>query len=645
MSLTHRELLRFDGYEFDAAARVVRRDGVPIPLQPKAFDLLAVLLEQRGLVVDKATLMERLWPDTFVEEGNLPVTVHALRKALGDRGDACIRTVPRRGYCFAGAVTVVQPAAEIPQVAVEADRTTVPVTPPAPAPERQFLSPIDDARRATPGARAGRRWAGLAAAAAALALASLWIAPRIGQAENGLAHVQSLAVLPFQTTGGPARGEDLIGVGFGASVATDLIGLDEVIVRPFTSSAKFVGPSENVVEAGEALRVDAVVTGSIRLLGPNAQVSAALVRVADGARLWSHATTVPATDLARVQRSLVEQLVDALEPGGADATAARRHGPPPAEAAFEAYLRARAAAGTWTVHETERALALYAESVERDPAFADAHAGLAAMLVLPPASALTREAIARARDAATRALAIEPGLSEAQSAFGRATLLGNWDWAGAERAFRAGIASAPYDAEPHVWYAQWLSAQGLHEQALAEIRLAQDVDPTSPRVNLYVGTLLLAARRFEEGAAQLRKTPIEMGVVNQQVYLGTAVALAKQQRWIEALAMTERMVRTAPAGPALAYKAYVLAEAGRAAEADQLLDEIERQAQTRRTPHIVLAAGFACRGRMDQAFAHLDTAYEDRDPRVLFLKVDPMLDCLRQDPRYAATVRRIGLEP
>lgn len=267
------------------------------------------------------------------------------------------------------------------------------------------------------------------------------------------------------------------------------------------------------------------------------------------------------------------------------------------------------------------------------------------MLVLPPTTMLSSDTLARAKASAGRALALDPSLSEAHSAWGRAALISDFDWAGAERAFRAGITAAPYDAEPHVWYAHWLSAQGRHEEALAEIRLAQDIDPTSPRVNLYVGTLLLAARRFDEGVAQLRKTPIEMGVVNQQVYLATAVGQAKQRRWDEAFAMVERMVRSAPNGPARAYRAYLLAEAGRGAEADTLLDELAREADSRRTPHIVLAAAYACRGRMDEAFTHLDTAYDERDPRVLFLAVDPMLDCVRHDGRYSSAARRIGLEP
>lgn len=635
MSSTTRHLLRFGPYEFDRDARLLRRDGTLVPLPPKAFDLLAVLLEHAGAVVDKATLMERLWPDTFVEEGNLPVTMFALRKALGDPGESYIRTVPRRGYCFSAAVTSIEAAAG--PVAIISPEPVAEATTPVPGGQ-----PLHGAATTR---RHARTWWVAAGVGAAALLATLVFVRSGGPATGDLAQVQSLAVLPFIAPATPDHDGEPIGVGLASAVASELVGLDEVIVRPFSSGAKFVGPAQDPIEAGRWLQVDAVLTGAIRPVGSNTQVSAALVRVSDGARMWTHTTTVPAGTLARAERTLVAGLAAALEPNGGAADTATPTRPVPGEAAYDAYLHARAAAGTWTVREVERAVAYYTDSVGREPGFADAQAGLAALLVLPPTTTLSRDTLARAKASARLALAVDPMLSEAQSALGRATLLDDWDWAGAERAFRAGIAAAPYDAEPHVWYAQWLSAQARHDEALAEIRLAQDIDPTSPRVNLYVGTLLLAARRFAEGAAQLRKTPIEMGVVNQQVYLASAVAHTKQQRWDDAFTMVERMVRVAPVGPARAYRAYILAEAGRGDEADRLLTELAGQPDTRRTPHIVLAAAYACRGRLDEAFVRLDRAYAERDPRLLFLKVDPMLDCLRGDPRYATAVRRIGLEP
>lgn len=655
MSSSIRQLLRFGPFELDRAARMLRRDGGLVPLPPKAFDLLLVLLESHGAVVEKGTLMQRLWPNTFVEEGNLPVTVFALRKALGEPADQYIRTVPRRGYCFAEPVTVVDeqtgfaPVAVVPPAAaVVSSAPTQKGVQPAAIDSSDVERPVAPQPVAPPvPVRRRPRWQTLAAVASAAVLAGaavfVW---QTRQVSASLASVQSVAVLPFIASGGTAQQEaDSIGAGFAASIANALVGLDDVIVRPFASGAKYGGPSQDALDAGQALRVDAVLKGTVRFLGATTQVTTTLVRVTDGAKLWSYTTTGPATELARADVDIVSRLAAALEPGrtgSADAPAARHlpHGD-----AYDAYLRARDASGAWTARDIQRAVTYFDDAVQRDPGFADAHAGLAALLVLPPTNALSPAVLARAKASAARALTVNPGLSEAQSAWGRAVLLGEWDWAASARAFQAGIAVAPYDIEPHLWYAHWLSAQGRHDEALAEVRLAQDIDPTSPRVNLYVGTLLLAARRYEEGAAQLRKTPLEMGVVNQQVYLATSVAFAKRQQWDEALAVAGRLSRSQPGGPGRAYLAYVLAESGRAAEADEVLDELERQEDTPRTPHIVLAAAYACRGRMDDAFARLDKAYDERDPRVLFLKVDPMLDCARSDVRFAGAVRRIGLEP
>lgn len=655
MSSSIRQLLRFGPFELDRAARTLRRDGGLVPLPPKAFDLLVVLLESHGAVVDKSTLMQRLWPDTFVEEGNLPVTVFALRKALGEPADQYIRTVPRRGYCFAEPVTVVDEQAGFAPVAVVPPAAAV--VPSAPAqkgvePAATDSGDVDRALAPRPVAppvpvRRRPRWHALLAVASAAVLAGaavfVW---QTRQVSANLASVQSMAVLPFIASGGTVQQEaDSVGAGLAASIANALVGLDDVIVRPFASGAKYGGPSQDALDAGQALRVDAVLKGTVRFLGDTTQVTTTLVRVTDGAKLWSYTTTGPAAELARADVDIVSRLAAALEPGRtgtADAPAARHL---PRGDAYDAYLRARDASGAWTARDIQRAVTYFDDAVQRDPGFADAHAGLAALLVLPPTNALSPAVIARAKASAARALAVNPGLSEAQSAWGRAVLLGEWDWAASARAFQAGIAVAPYDIEPHLWYAHWLSAQGRHDEALAEVRLAQDIDPTSPRVNLYVGTLLLAARRYEEGAAQLRKTPLEMGVVNQQVYLATAVAYAKRQQWDEALAVAGRLSRSQPGGPGRAYLAYVLAESGRAAEADAVLEELDRQTDTPRTPHIVLAAAYACRGRLDDAFVRLDRAFEERDPRVMFLKVDPMLDCARSDARFAAAVRRIGLEP
>ena len=245
MSSSIRQLLRFGPFELDRAARTRRRDGGLVPLPPKAFDLLVVLLESHGAVVDKSTLMQRLWPDTFVEEGNLPVTVFALRKALGEPADQYIRTVPRRGYCFAEPVTVVDEQAGFAPVAVVPPAAAV--VPSAPAQKGVEPAAIDSSDVERPVApqpvappvpvRRHPRWQTLAAVASAAVLAGaavfVW---QTRQVSANLASVQSMAVLPFIASGGTVQQEaDSVGAGLAASIANALVGLDDVIVRPFAS--------------------------------------------------------------------------------------------------------------------------------------------------------------------------------------------------------------------------------------------------------------------------------------------------------------------------------------------------------------------------------------------------------------------------
>lgn len=617
MSLSGHGFYTFGPYRLDAVRRVLLRDGAMVPLPPKAVDVLVVLVESAGQLVEKGELLAKVWPDTFVEDGNLSVNIFTLRKALGaadDEGEY-IRTVPRRGYVFVAEVTTSSQAPAPPAAPPPADR-----------------------------ARSFRPLVGILLAV----VAGLLTLSYVGTARHGTSvvpgGVQALAVLPFASPGAEA-GDEYLGPGLASAIAGRLTYLQKVIVRPMASTLKYGDASQDPLEAGRALRVDAVLQGILRRTGDSIQVSATLVRVADGTRLWNWSTTTTMPELSQVQVVITDNVATVLEPGATDSErAAVTRAPSTTPEAYATFLRARSAASQMTSRDVEQAVADFTRATDLSPDYADAFSGLAAYLTLPLNTATTAEKYARGEAAAQRALALNDTLAEPHTVLGRVAVVRRWDWPAAEREFKASIARAPYDAESHFWYALLLSAKGRHDDAISEIQFALEVDPTSPRTNLYYGMLLLMARRYDDAIAQLKKSPIEMGVTNLQVYLTMAIAQARKGRLDQALATLDRASGRTPTPVLLTiHRAYILAAANRRAEAEPLLAQVS-DADPARPAHTVIAAALACMGRMDEAMARLERAHEERESRVIFLAVDPILDCARADPRFAALLARMGLE-
>ncbi len=611
--------IEFGPFCFDLETRLLRRAGEPVALSPKAADLLAVLVASPGTLQTKAHLLSRVWPDTFVEEGNLPVTIFALRKALGDDGETFIKTIPKRGYCF---VADVQPIHAPPAV-------------PAPTAAAAGMLPqaYPDMREAVPSRTPWYRpwpkatlvgvWAVAMLAVAGLAVNQSRTAPTPSDSA-----VISLAVLPFATVDvSPA--DEFLGAGLAADVIGRLTTVPSLIVRPLWSALKYGGPQQDPIDAGRQLRADAVMTGQVRATGGTLQVSAQVVRVSDGRRLWS----LPSVDAT----------AGLLQVGGlvADGVAAVMAGRPGADhsnlrlartssiAAYRDFLQGLALGSQLTAREVLSAAVYFERATAADPRFADANAAR----------------VARARVAATQALATDDGLGAVHAALAATMVLGDGKWDAAEAAFTRAIALEPNGAEIRLWHAIAAGAQARHDTALAEIDRALEVDPTSPRIHLYRGMLLFMARRYDEAIAQFRQTPLDIGVVNQQVYFGIGIANAKRTRYDQAQAAIERVLTRTDNPQAQAHLAFVLAESGARDHAARLLDALDAAGDGPRAPHVLIGAANACLGRMDAAFERLGKARREGDTRALFLKVDPALDCARSDPRFLALVERSGLAP
>ncbi len=326
----------FGPFVLDRDRRRLARDGATIPITPKAFDLLVVLVERGGAPVSKDELMAALWPDTAVEESNLTFQISTLRKALGPEGAQCIATLPSRGYQFVAPL----------QRWEEVERTTI----------------IAESRSTA--------WIRIATLVAIAAIVALFVLRR---PTSPAPSIHSLAVLPFKPLGAAQRDEALE-LGMADTLITRLNRMPGVIVRPISAVRRFSGLDDDPLAAGQSLGVDAVVDGSIQRRGSRMRVTVRLLRTSDGKPIWASQLDETASDLFAVQDLVAERVARAVVPAlsaPVEAQLARRT---TADLeASELYLKGR----YWATSEPERAEEFLRRALARDPRFAAAWAAIA----------------------------------------------------------------------------------------------------------------------------------------------------------------------------------------------------------------------------------------------------------------------------
>lgn len=645
-------LYGFGPFRLDPDQRLLFRGGEVVPLAPRAFDTLLVLVERHGLLVTKEELLDRVWGDTIVEEANLAQNVFVVRKALGEGadGERYIETFARRGYRFVAPVETIEgtearagrpPAAE--EGGEQAPRT----------------DPADRDAAGDPTALGGERhrWvrAALAATTAALALAALTALvvlrtggpPHRPEAAAGAEGLGSLAVLPFRPLGSPPGSPDpaasALELGMADALITRLSNLRHVAVRSTSQVARYAGAELDPVAAGRELGVDSVVEGRVQRAGDRVRVTVQLVSTGDGRPLWGESFEAGFADLFAIQDSISRQVAEALTEALTQEERSRlvRH-PTGDMEAYELYLEGR----FYALHlvELERAIELFERAMELDPEYALAHSGLAFAhsqtndLIVPPV-----EANPRARRAALRALELDPALTEARTVL--ATVLWQYDWnlPAAEEQFRRALAIRPDDPWIHTWFSFALAAGGRLDEALAEVERARALDPADLEARLNLGLIRLWRREFPAAEAALR----ELVEREPSFWLGHLLlgrALEGQGRLREAIAEYRRareLDRVSPEPWMDLGRA--LARAGERAEAEEILVGLVNPPPGSYVAPFQVAMVHLGLGDLDQAFAWLEKAYEARSWYLTWLGVAPELDPLRADPRYDDLVRRVGL--
>jgi DNA-binding winged helix-turn-helix (wHTH) protein/tetratricopeptide (TPR) repeat protein len=571
-------IYEFEDFRVDSNRRILFRDADQIPLTPKVFDTLVLLVANHGQVVDKNELMRAIWPDTAVEENNLNQNVSTLRRIFGEtRGEnRYIATVPGKGYCFTAEV-----------------RTSKGASP-----------------------------------------------------EGSLTHFR-IGVLPFENLGGgPDR--EYLADGFTEETIATLGQIDpthfSVIGR--TSVMSYKRTTKTLAEIGRELDASYLIESSLRTEGDRLRITSKLIRVCDELQIWSTSYDSEPSSLLTFQRELgtaiAEQVRLRLSPARLNALANRQTQNPEA---YDLYLRGRFYWNQFTALTTRRAIEYFTRATGIDPNYALAWSGLADAFSSSP---ITGDAdplimLARAKDAANNAVRSDPELAEAQASLGFFQFWLGWDWRTAEAAFRKALNLDPNYAFAHRMLGIVLSHLCRHEEALASIRRARELDPLSAMNRALSSQIAFAAGDLPNAIHFAR----EAIVLDPEFWIGhfqlaqAYTHLRKYGLAMESLNQANRF--SAGNSKALSMRGYLLAKTGSIPEANEVLQTLDTISRERFVPPYAQALIHAGLGQTDSALNLLERASEVHDVHLAFLPVDPKWDLFRTEARFTEISDRFGI--
>lgn len=634
---------RFGPFTLDLAAFRLDRGGADVPLTPKAFELLALLVRERHRGLTKQELFEAVWPDTAVTENTLTQRIKEIREALGDSAHdpTYVRTIPRVGFQFVGQVVEAAIVAEAPSrnrndQPSEAETTATA----AASPDEQSESTEHRVVILT------RQRVGLAmAVVGALAVAAALLygtrradpVPEITTTNRRV----MLAILPFQNLSGDP--EAYLSDGLTEELIAELGRLDPaglgVIAR--TSAMAYRDTSKSVAEIARELGVDFVFEGSVRREGDRVRIVAQLVRASDQTHVWADRYERDVESILSLQTEVARAIAAQTRIRLSAAVAARLGRSVNVHPdAYQAYLRGRFFLNQRTGDAIEKARQQFQQAIEIDPAYAQAHAGLADAYELSASYSNVgpRESFERGMEAAQRALELDPELAEPYTSLGTIHTSYTWDWARGEKAYLRALGLNPSSAAAHKGYGELLSFQGRHDEAIAELTRAVELDPVSLLMHANLGIVYCRARRYDEAMQQMQQT-LSMDPNYMLGYLNVGLIHAARGSYDEAATAFRRASEFAPQfGDALGLLGYAYARAGRIAEARVVGVELRRLSSERYVSGYIRALYHLGLGEHEQALTELEHAYEERSWLVALLKVDPLLDELRSHRRFQALV-------
>lgn len=635
---------RFDGFCLRTDSGELVRDGRVIRLQEQPLTVLVELLSRPGEVVTRDQLIARLWPRGVVDyETGLNTIVHKLRLALGDDAEAprYIETLPRRGYRFIGTLepTPGLPAAGHEPREARLSETTgqTPAGPAAAAAGPPF------AEAAPTGAAASDRqrpaWGWVLAAAAALAAVVIALAPRLLERERAPAP-RSLAVLPFQALL-PGVANPALELGMTDTLITQLSAIPQLRVRSLAAVRPYGGPGQDPLAAGRALEADFVLEGSLQADGDRLRVNARLLRVSDGQALWAEDFDESLSSLFELQDAVAHRVVRALAVRLSPAQ--ERRLARPATSSPAAYQHYAAGLYLWQQRRPE-AVAEFEAALREDPRYVPAWTGLANALAAlavygyaPPG-----DVFPRAKQAALRAVELDPDSAAAHTALGQVLVQGERRYREGEQAYLTALGLDPDDAVS--WFRLGIvrAYLGRLDEATTALARARALEPLTLNYSAVLAMLKYLRGDLAGARAELERVlRLDADFDHARAILGR-VLLAEGQ--VDAALEQFRRVKRPVPGHA-GDLGYALARAGRVEAARAELDRLARLAAQGFGTGYDAARIHAALGDTAAACAALDRALADGSPLLGFLRDDPALRPLRGQPCYADVLRRLEAAP
>ncbi len=657
-----RDFYEFGPFRLDHAGRRLLRDGAAVLLTPKVFDTLLVLVEHHGQSLSRSELTARIWPETSVGEHNLNQSIAVLRKVLDDnpRQPDYIATLPGRGYSFIAEVRLAENdqsgngnrSAQVP-----ANGNGGPGL--SSAPVLSAVASLASPQVITPGI-IRRRWQYAAAGLAVVVLlAALTLASPLGSRARSIARStffpappRSVSVLPFEDLGNSSAEPEkqYIASGLTQELTAELARLRElkVIVGRLVSQPPS-GPVSTPAaldpkSVGRSLNVESLLRGSVRRSGEQYRIAVQLINSRDGREVWSSVYTADVSDIPSVEEQIVRHTAEALRvPWSAslDQQWARRHVENPE--AHDLYLQARYLWSTRNRDALEQSVVLLKQAIAKDPSYAHAYAGLADSYVVMAANSqqiAVATAVPLARDAAVKALQLDPTLAEPHATLGLLKSKFDWDFAGAQEEFQRSIALNPGYATAHHWAGLNLTAMGKFEDADAELRKAQELDPLSPMISEGLYENYYSWHRFDDAIQSIRTLQARNSTAYAGFSGGIALAYEAKGMYPQAEAIWRQMLDRESNDLYVVRLAEAQAFQGHLKEARVALERIERKPDNDVSPSNLARAHVAL-GETDAAIALLQRAYRERDPDVTTVKYDPVLAALAPDPRFQQLVQSV----